>query len=415
MLGIRLLEGRLEAEARFGRHMRVLIVTTSYPSRRAPHNGVFIREHALALLARGVEVFVLAPRVFEEDPVDVEDEGIAVHRFGFWSEQKLLTEYKGIPVVRMLTYLLGGIAAGARLALEVDPDIVHGHWAIPTGFIALIANSLSVRRPVIVTAHGSDVVVALSGSRIARFLARFTLLRANRVITVSHALCNTLVGDLGMRESRVDVVPMGVDTDVFAPSDRAAARERLEIAPDARLILFVGGLLPAKGVADLNEAMPSIAPDDPAVLLALAGHGPLENALRAQAADLGQAERVRLLGAVPHEELPLWMNAADVLVLPSYREGLPVCLMEAAAVGLPMVATDVGGSAEVLSLDPRNVLVAPGDVAGLARAVSAVLAAPRTERTSMLAPESLFTLDGSIGRVVQLYEQLAAAATLGRR
>jgi glycosyltransferase involved in cell wall biosynthesis len=82
--------------------------------------------------------------------------------------------------------------------------------------------------------------------------------------------------------------------------------------------------------------------------------------------------------------------------------------MEAAAVGLPMVATDVGGSSEVLSLDSRNVLVSPGDIPGLARAVSAVIAAPHTQRASMLAGAPLFTLDGSIDRIVELYRSLPA-------
>lgn len=394
--------------------MRVLIVTTSYPSARAPHNGVFIREHCLELQRRGVEVSVLAPRVFEEDPVDLDDEGINVHRFWFWSEHKLLTEYETIPVVRVLTYLLGGTVACARLVRRTVPDVVHGHWVIPTGLIALIGSRLAGRPPVVVTAHRKDIVVALSGSRMARFLARFTFMRADQVIAVSHALRDTLVEELDIDVSRIDVVPMGVDADVFAPSDRAEARARLAIPQHTRLILFVGGLIPVKGVRELIEAMPSIEPSNPAVLLALAGHGPLAGELRSRAQALGQAQRVRLLGPVPHEELPVWMNAADVFVLPSRSEGLPVCLMESAAVGLPMVATDVGGSSEVLSLDERNVAIAPGDISGLAQAVSAVLDAPRGERRSMLAPGSLLTLDGSMDHITRLYEGHVFARTRAR-
>ena len=396
--------------------MRVLIVTTSYPSVRAPHNGVFIREHALELKRRGLDVFVLAPRVFAEDPVELDDGGITVHRFAFWSQDKLLTEYEGIPVLRMATYLIGGIAAGARLVRRVRPDVVHGHWTIPTGLIALVSSRLTLRPPVIVTAHRKDIVVALSGSRMARFLAQLTLSRAAQVVAVSHVLRDTLVKDLGADEARIEVVPMGVDTDVFCPMDRSAARARLGIAPETRLVLFVGGLIPVKGVRELVEAMPSVAPGDATVQLVLAGHGPLEGELRSRAGSLGQADRIRLLGAVDHDELPHWMNAADLLVLPSHGEGLPVCLMEAAAVGLPMVATDVGGSAEVLSLDPRNILVPPGDPERLAEAISAMLAAPAGPRASMLEAAPLLTLEGSTDHVVGLYEKLVAShRPLGRR
>jgi glycosyltransferase involved in cell wall biosynthesis len=389
--------------------MKILIVTTSYPSVRAPHNGVLIREHCLELRRRGEDVVVLVPRVFEEDPPEADDEGIEVHRFGFWSGQRLLTEYETIPAARMSTYLFGGIAAAARLIRSERPDVVHGHWAIPTGLIAVVASGLTGRRPVIVTAHRKDIEVAQSGSRVAGALARFTLRRADRVVAVSSALRAKLVDEMGSDPALVSIVPMGVDTTAFAPSDMTAARSGLQIAPDARLVLFVGGLIPVKGVADLIEAMPSIEPDDPATLLVLAGHGPLEAELRTRAADLGWSERVRFLGAVAHDDLPRWMNAADVLVLPSYSEGLPVCLMEAAATGLPMVATDVGGSAEVLALDPRNVLVSPGDVEGLAAAITTVLAAPRSERTSMLGSAPLFTLDGCIDRMEQLYEEVVDA------
>jgi glycosyltransferase involved in cell wall biosynthesis len=389
--------------------MRVLVVTTSYPSRRAPHNGVFIREHCLALKRRGAEVTVLVPRVFREDPVDEDDGGIAVHRFPFWSGQRLLTEYASIPAVRMLTYLVSGVFAGARLARRTRSDVVHGHWAIPTGFIALMAARLSALRPVVVTAHRKDIEVARSGSRIARALAAYTLTRADRVVAVSGVLRDELVDGFGVECSRIEVVPMGVDTGLFAPSDREAARARLDIAPGMRLALFVGGLIPVKGVGDLIEAMGSVLPGDPDVLLTLAGAGPLEADLRAQAETLGQSARIRFLGPVPHDDLPVWMNAADVLVLPSYSEGLPVCLMEAAAVGLPMVATDVGGSAEVLRLDPRNTLVSPGSVGQLAVAVGAALAAPRDTRASMLSEAPLFTLDGSVAMIESLYASAAGS------
>jgi glycosyltransferase involved in cell wall biosynthesis len=393
--------------------MKVLLVTTSYPSLRAPHNGVFIREHCLELKRRGFECFVLAPRVFREDPVDFDDEGIAVHRFPFWSEGRLLTEYAGIPVARMFTYLVSGVVAAARMARRIRPDVIHGHWAIPTGLIAVVANRLTVRRPVLITVHRKDIVVALSGSWIARMLARFALTRADRVIAVSRALRATLIGELGVDASRIDVVPMGVDTAAFAPGDMASTRRHLGIPHDARLALFVGGLIEVKGVRDLIEAMPLVRPDDPGVLLVLAGHGPLSDELRARVDVLGQSGRVRLLGAVPHEELPMWMNAADTLVLPSYSEGLPVCLMEAAAAGLPMVATAVDGSVDVLALDPVNIAVTPGDVEGLAAALSVALARPREPRASMLLSAPLFTMEGSVARIAGLYAALAGSDARG--
>lgn len=390
--------------------MKVLVVTTSYPGRRTPHNGVFVRDQCRALRDDGLEVVVLAPRVFREDPALIDDDGIAVHRFPFWSGQRLLAEYGTVPVARMATYLASGALAGARLARSTRPDVVHGHWAIPAGPIAAAAARAGGGIPLVLTVHGSDIRIAEGGSSAARRLARRALASAQRVIAVSGALRAEVVGGFGVPPARVDVVPMGVDTRVFAPSDRTLARQRLGVRQDAALVLFVGALIPVKGVEDLVAAIPALRPGDRAVAVAIAGEGPLERTLRDAVRDSGQASRVSFLGAVPHERVVDWMNAADVLVLPSRSEGLPVCLMEAAAVGLPMVATDVGGSSEVVALDPDNLLVPPGDVPGLARALDSALGLSRPSiRRPMVEPGSAYSLTGSAVRVEAIYREAAAA------
>lgn len=389
--------------------MRVLFITSSYPSSRAPYNGVFVRDHAKALLDKGVPVAVLAPRVFREDAVNADDSGVNVRRFRFWSAQKLLAEYTTIPVVRMLTYLLSGARAGVLSCRRWRPSVVHGQWVIPTGLIAVLVGKYLCRLPVVVTAHRLDVEIALSGSRPARILAGFTLLHADHVVAVSSALRDRLVGEFGLDVAKVDVIAMGVDTELFVPRSRRQAARDLDLPARARIVLFVGGLTEVKGVRDLVNALPGVLSEWPDAVLVLAGQGPLEENLRRQAAELGVDGAVMFVGSVNHEAVADWMNAADVLVLPSRSEGLPVCLMEAAAAGLPVVATDVGGSAQVVVLGEHSVLVAPGRVDEITAAVIRVLAVKQPDvREPDMTNDSAFSVTSVTRRLVEIYERLAS-------
>lgn len=378
--------------------MRVLVVTTSYPSAHAPYNGIFVREHARALARRGHEVTVLAPRVFRDDPTRVADGAVTLRRFRFWSGQKLLVQYARVPVVRVATLLVSGTLATFAEARRMRADVIHAQWAIPSGLLAVWAAAI-LRVPVVVTVHRADLVMGLEGPRLARTLMGHALRRCADVIVVSEAQAEQVAKGFGVPADRVRVVPMGADTDLFAPRSRAKARADLGLA-DAPTVLFVGGLTQVKGVRELIAAFPSLRERVTGVRLLLAGDGPLREELETEAA----GEAVQFLGSVAHEALPALMHAADVLVLPSHSEGLPVVLMEAAAAGLPVVATEVGGSGEVTALNPASRLIAPGDPEGIADALVGVLAlgAPDVRRPD-LASDDPYALDGSVRRVEAAY------------
>jgi glycosyltransferase involved in cell wall biosynthesis len=192
----------------------------------------------------------------------------------------------------------------------------------------------------------------------------------------------------------VTVVPPGISTDRFAPADQAAARRRLSLAPDRKIVGAVGRLAAVKGHRVLIQALQKM-PD--VVDLVLVGDGPERPALEALALDLDMADRVRFLGQ--REDLELIYPAFDVLCQPSLAEGLPRTILEAQSCGVPVVATKVGGMPEAVC--PRSgMLVEPQDIDALSLALAAVL-----DRREKVSPREFVTERFSLASTLRAYAE----------
>jgi glycosyltransferase involved in cell wall biosynthesis len=171
----------------------------------------------------------------------------------------------------------------------------------------------------------------------------------------------------------IEVIRNGVDVEraPYGPEARAAARRRLGVADEELLVGCVASLYPKKDHRSLIEAFARLEPARLRAQLVMVGSGPLEADLRARAAQLGLANRVMFVGSVP--DPPALLPGFDVFALSSRYEGLPNALLEAMAAGLPAVATDVGGVAEVLEDGVSGLLAPAGDVPALAAALDRLL------------------------------------------
>ena len=151
---------------------------------------------------------------------------------------------------------------------------------------------------------------------------------------------------------RVAVIPLGVALDQFVPGDRSAARAQLGIAEDERVLLSVGRIQPLKGLDILVHALSEITDRERLSLLIVGGDeaaGPEIARLRAIAEEIGVAGMLRWIGPIPHQELPVYYNAADVVVVPSFYESFGLVAVEAMACGVPVVASRVGGLASTVA------------------------------------------------------------------
>jgi len=360
--------------------LRVLFVSNLYPNPVEPTRGVFNLETVRALAERS-EVRVLAAVPWYPGsgsmkgiPRELND-GIAMRRYvrAFYTPG-MLRNLHGAFFVRSIRKAVLDIR-------ETFPfDVLYGSWVYPDGYgVVKLSEELGV--PCVVHALGSDIHRRL-GQPGRREKVLWTLRRAGHVICVSEYIRNHIV-KAGVDAAHTRVIYDGVDTTLFRPRDARDARARLGLPMEARIILFVGSLLPIKGPEHLVEAFGKLRGRcDEDVRLVLVGKGSMEKELRERVRAMGLERLVSFAGAHPHEEIADWMAGADVFCLPSVDEGLPNVVLEALASGRPVVASDVGGIGEAVNHEDLGILVKPGDPEALAAALKDALG--RTWETEKL-------------------------------
>lgn len=281
----------------------------------------------------------------------------------------------------------------------IEADLIHAHFIWPPGYIgAKLKGSLNL--PLVITGHGYDVYDLPFRSAEWRDRVSWALSRADAVTTVSGANRKVLVEELGLREEVVHLVPNGVSR-IFKPISREEAREKLGIPVEGRVILSVGSLIEVKGHEYLIKALKIVKERGYDFSTYLVGEGHLKGRLRELISSLG-LEEVRLVGPRPHSEIPLWMNAADLFVLPSLREGLPTVMLEALACGTPFLGTKVGGIPEVIG-EEVGMLVEPGRSEELAEAIMGALDR-EWDRDAIAQYGSQFYWDRIALRYMEVYE-----------
>lgn len=231
---------------------------------------------------------------------------------------------------------------------------------------------------------------SLAWPRLARRIEKEVLGGADAVVAVSEPLADWLV-ESGVDRARILIMPNGVDAEAMLAAEplRHATRARLRLA-DRRVIGFVGSLRPWHGVADLIEAFAAVVAADPVACLLVVGDGPARPELVARAEALGlgigtePGDRIRLLGAVPHADVPALLAACDAAVAPYAADAddyfSPLKLFEYLAAGLPTIASDIAPVRAIVEDGRTARLYRAGDVPALAAAIAAVLADPRAAR-----------------------------------
>jgi len=251
---------------------------------------------------------------------------------------------------------------------KLEFDLIHAHFTWPSGY----AGSLLKRKfdtPLIITAHGFDVYEVPFRNDYYRKKVLFALETANHVITVSGSNLRILTEKLGVPKERVSLIPNGFDGDLFRPMPREEVRAKLDLPREREIILTVGNLVPVKGHEYLIRAAERVVKERPNVLFVIVGSGPLRRKLESLVESLNLKGYFHFAGPRPHNEIPLWMNAADVFVLPSLSEGNPTVMFEALGVGLPFIGTTVGGVPEIIISDDYGLLCPPKDPECLAEKI----------------------------------------------
>jgi len=354
--------------------MKILTFSTLYPNAARPGHGIFVEARLQHLLASGqVESRVIAPVPWfpSRDPRFGE---YAAHAAAPREEQRhgiqiIHPRYPVLPKIGMTLapFLLAQSVKPVieRVLAEYRFDLIDAHYFYPDGVAAILLGR-RFGKPVVITARGTDVNL-IPRYRLPRAMIRWAARHAAGVITVALALKDKLVG-LGVPAGRIEVLRNGVDLQLFRPVDREDWRRRLGFRRTT--LLSVGNLVPLKG-HDLTIRALRLLPEMELVII---GSGPERAALGALARESYVSDRVTFAGTMAQEDLRHYYGAADALVLASSREGWANVLLESMACGTPVVASNVGGSPEVVAAPEAGVMMAERTPEALAQAVRRLFA-----------------------------------------
>jgi len=338
----------------------VLFLTNAYPDFKDSYRGVFIQKLASLLQEDGYRISVVTPKIYGESHYFEEQNGTNVYRFPFFAGDRLLIEYEKIPYLRMLLYYTNGFLLTVYAALRNGCNLIHVHWAIPTGLIGVWVGAL-IRKPLVVTIHGSDLRMALEKSSFVRRLFIYVCKKADHLNCVSEVQKKELER-LGVPSRKISTIPMGIDAAFLETGkNRGVESKNRPIT-----ILSNRNLLPIYNVSLLIRAIPIILKDEPETKFRIAGDGSERKALEGEVKSLNINSSVEFLGRVPHEEMPNLLSQADIYVSTSLHDGTSVSLLEAMGSGVFPVVTDIPANREWITNGENGFLVSADEAESLA-------------------------------------------------
>jgi glycosyltransferase involved in cell wall biosynthesis len=255
----------------------------------------------------------------------------------------------------------------ARLIHHVSPDLLHAHHATSYGLVG----ALSGYHPYLISSWGSDVLWSPQQFFLFDWMLRYNFRQADWVTATSRMLAKATAA-FCPPDTKIRVIPFGVDTDIFSPPSRSDGRSDKPLT-----IGIVKTLRPRYGIRELIQAFHRIVDTFPDTRLVIVGGGEQYADLQSLVASLDMEKRITLTGYVSHEHIPGYLRSFDLFVVPSHRESFGVAAVEASACGLPVIASRVGGLPEVVVDGETGLLVPPGDVDALTAAMSRLLSDPR--------------------------------------
>lgn len=323
-----------------------------------------------------------------------------------WTGRELAKH--GIPVTVMplrRSFDIGWPVRFAEFLRRNQVAVVHSHEFTANVYASMGARIAGV--PIVCTTHGKNY---WPFARYRRLAYRWTAKSSACFVAVSHDLGSFLARVLAVPERRIQVILNGIDIASFAPSvaSRERMRAELGLSERNRLLLACGELSEVKGHRVLLQAIPRVLERNPDLIVALAGDGPLRKELEKLVQDLRITSSVRFLGF--RTDIPELLGAADLFVMPSLSEGLPLAILEAMAAELPVLASAVGGVPELIRHGRTGWLVRPGDSAALADELIGAMASPSSQvRRIVVAAAQLcrekYALSATVDAYVNCYHQ----------
>jgi len=314
----------------------------------SPH----IKRQAVWFARRGHEVHVITF-------VDTKIKDVNIHYINIKLKHLPLAPISSLPLE------IGRIK---KIIKEIGPDIVNGQYLTNYGLYA----ACSAFHPLVLTAWGSDVLIAPKQSLLIRLLTKYSLKKANLIICRSPTIKDEVI-KLGANPGKIKLSFPGVNTREFNPAQRSEElRQKLGIS-DSPAVISTRGLSPIYNVETLIKAVPLVLKEVPPAKFVIAGEGKQRNYLESLAQRLGVSDSVKFVGLIPHNEIPQYVASSDVYVSTSLSDGVPNSLLEAMASGLAPVLTDIAANQLWIKDEENGFLVGLKDYEMLASRITHLL------------------------------------------
>jgi glycosyltransferase involved in cell wall biosynthesis len=381
---------------------RILIFAAYFHPHVGGHERI-VYELSRRLAQKGYEIDILTCNT-EKTLAYAELDGIHIYRLPCWNA---LNSTYPIPKPYLTSFRI------LRRLLHKNYDVMNTQTRFfVTSFLGLIFAKLKTT-PLVHTEHGTrhsivvNKIVDLISQAYDHSIGALIVKSATRNTGVSEAACEFL-RHLGATNTQL--VYNGVDTTVFKRKEDANCRQKLGISDNDIIITFVGRLIYAKGVQDLISVFPKIGDIAPHAKLLIVGDGPYRATLEDLAHRSTRGYDILLLGQKNQAELTEILSATDVFVNPSYSEGLPTSVMEAASIGLPIIATDVGGTKEIIADYRTGILVKPADTGQLEQKLRELLTSAELRKelgvNARISIEQKFNWDKITQNWIEIVEEL---------
>jgi len=378
--------------------VKICAVTASFPRYDCTESGIFVYNLIIGI-SKKHEVHVIYPANLKMPPDN--SEPFYRHEIPYPFKTRPLAQVHGLELINVLPLLISMAREIRRVKRKYNIDLLHAFWTIPCGF----ASSFCCGDiPLLTTLEGSDIKV-FGRELISKPPIKRALKQSRKIIALSNELKREAI-ELGAREDKIHVIPDGVDTSKFKPGDKHVLRAELHL-PEGFLVLFVGYLYKLKRVDRLIKASANLSKDFEFHVV-IAGDGPERQNLERLAESLG-LKTILFKGSVAHEDMPSYMAASDVLVLPSETEGLPTCVQEAMACGIPVVASNVGGLPDLITNEITGYLA--NDEIELEGHLRRIMSSP--ESVSLMGTNALnfarknLSLDSVVERIEEVYASVS--------
>ena len=338
----------------------LLVICNTFPDKDSKYVGdVFVKEQVKYLKNYFEKVYVISPVAY----------GIEYLRkthhedYEFDNVEVYFPKYVNLPLFYFYfrdfwIYLEKRTILKLLNKKNISFGLIHAHFTWTSGAVAVeLKKGFEV--PVVITEHTSTTFERIIDKKDSQYIKTWKLCDA--IIRVRKDDIH-FFDSVGIPLDKVYCTPNGYDHKKFAKLDEQMCREKLNLSLDKKIILNVGNLYSeVKGHKYLIEAMNKVVKHRKDVLCIIIGSGKLKNKLEKQIKKLKLEDHVKLVGGKPHDKIPIWMNAADLFVLPSLNEGNPTVMFECLGCGKPFIGTKVGGEPEVITSEDYGYLTEPAD------------------------------------------------------